>query len=58
VVAHSSAGWQGRTSPLWFRLGFPFGYAADLLQNLEALVAVGSARDARLGNAIDFIVSR
>jgi len=58
VVADYPAGWQGRTSPLWFRLGFPLGYAADLLQNLEALVAVGSARDARLGNAIDFIVSR
>jgi hypothetical protein len=58
AVADYPAGWQGKTSPLWFRLGFPFGYVADLLQNLEALVAVGSARDARLANAVDFIVSR
>src|SRR5215467_7275434 len=58
AVADYPAGRQGKISPLWFRLGFPFGYVADLLQNLEALVAVGSARDARLGNAIDFIVSR
>jgi hypothetical protein len=57
VVADYPAG-KGKTSPLWFRFGFPFGYVADLLQNLEALVAVGSARDARLGNAVDFIVSR
>jgi hypothetical protein len=58
AVADYPAGWPGKVSPLWFRLGFPSGYVADLLQNLEALVAVGSARDARLGNAVDFILSR
>ena len=58
AVADYPAGWQGKVSPLWFRLGFPSGYVADLLQNLEPLVAVGSARDARLGNAVHFILSR
>ena len=58
AVADYPAGWKGKISPLWFRLGFPSAYVADLLQNLEALVAAGSARDSRLGNAIDFVLSR
>src|SRR5262249_36870415 len=58
AVADYPAGWNGKISPLWFRLGFPSAYVADLLQNLEALVAAGSARDSRLGHAIDFVLSR
>lgn len=57
-MADYPAGWQGKVSPLWLRLGFPSGYVADLLQNLEPLVPVGSARDARLGNAVHFLLSR
>lgn len=48
----------GSVSALWFRLGFPSGYVADLLQNMEALAVVGVARDARLVNAVDFVLSR
>jgi hypothetical protein len=28
-------------SPNWFKLGFPSGYVADLLQNLETLAELG-----------------
>jgi hypothetical protein len=42
----------------WFKLGFPSGYVADVLQNLEVLAELGRARDARLGNALDLILSK
>jgi hypothetical protein len=50
------AGW-GNTRPnrSWFKLGFPSGYVADVLQNLEILVELGRARDPRLGRAIEWL---
>lgn len=42
----------------WFRLGFPSGYVADVLQVLEALVEAGAGRDARLAGAIEWLVAR
>jgi hypothetical protein len=52
-------GW-GNTQPSrsWFRLGFPSGYVADVLQNLEVLCELGRGRDPRLGNAIDLVLSK
>lgn len=47
-----------KLSPNWFKLGFPSGYVADLLQNLEVLCELGEARDTRLSNAIDLVVSK
>ena len=38
-----------RPSGSWFRLGFPSGYVADVLQVLEAVCAAGFAKDPRLG---------
>lgn len=39
----------------WFKLGFPSGYVADVVQNLEALGELGHARDQRLANALGWI---
>ncbi|HEY6057807.1 MAG TPA: prenyltransferase/squalene oxidase repeat-containing protein [Candidatus Limnocylindrales bacterium] len=47
-----------RPSGSWFKLGFPSGYVADVLQNLEALVDAGLAKDPRLGRAIEWLLSR
>lgn len=47
-----------RLSPSWFKLGFPSGYVADVLQNVETLVELGHARDPRLSNAIDLVLSK
>lgn len=47
-----------RVSPNWFKLGFPSGYVADVLQNLEVLAELGHARDPRLTNAIDLVLSK
>ncbi len=48
----------GNTKPSgsWFKLGFPSGYVADVLQNLEALAEVGCAADTRLDHAVEWLV--
>ncbi|HEX9122069.1 MAG TPA: prenyltransferase/squalene oxidase repeat-containing protein [Actinomycetota bacterium] len=42
----------------WFKLGFPSGYVADVLQNLEVLVELGRANDPRLSKALDLVLSK
>jgi hypothetical protein len=50
----------GNTTPSrsWFKLGFPSGYVADVLQNLEVLCELGYARDERLGPAVEWVLSK
>jgi hypothetical protein len=45
-------------SSSWFKPGFPSGYVADVLQNLEVLGELGRGRDPRLGNAVDWLLSQ
>jgi hypothetical protein len=45
-------------SSSWFKLGFPSGYVADVLQNVEVLAELGRGRDPRLGSAIDLVLSK
>jgi hypothetical protein len=53
------AGWgNARPSGSWFKLGFPSGYVADVLQNLEVLAELGYAQDPRLANAIDSLLAK
>lgn len=42
----------------WFKLGFPSGYVADMLQNLEVLIELGRGRDKRLKPAIEWLLSK
>jgi len=49
---------NARPSSSWFRLGFPSGYVADVLQVLEALVAAGAGNDPRLGHAVDWLLEQ
>jgi hypothetical protein len=53
------AGW-GNTNPStsWFKLGFPSGYVADVLQNLEVLCELGFAGDTRLHPAVRWLLSK
>lgn len=44
-----------KPSAAWFKLGFPSGYVADVLQNLEALCELGHAHDPRLANALCWV---
>lgn len=59
AAASYPAGW-GNTepSPLWFRLGFPLGYTADILQNLTVLCELGLARDERLAGAVAWLLGQ
>jgi hypothetical protein len=52
-------GW-GNTKPnaSWWKLGFPSGYVADVLQVMEAVCEAGAAGDARLAPALDWLVGR
>jgi hypothetical protein len=47
-----------KPSRSWFRFGFPLFYVTDVLQNLEALTALGCGADPRLENAIDLVLSK
>jgi hypothetical protein len=49
ATADYPMGW-GNTKPStsWFKLGFPSGYVADVLQVLEALTELGHGGDERL----------
>lgn len=44
-----------RRSPSWFKFGYPIGYVTDVLQNLEALAALGQAQDPRLAHALELV---
>lgn len=52
AIADYPMGW-GNTKPSgsWFRLGFPSGYVADVLQVLEVLTELGHGDDERLDHA-------
>ena len=53
------AGWGNqRPNGSWFRLGFPSGYVADILQNLEVLVELGRAKDPRLARAVEWLLGK
>ena len=45
-------------SSSWFKLGFPSGYVADVLQNLEVLAELGLGGDPRLGRATEWLLSQ
>jgi len=45
----------GKPSGNWWKFGFPVFYITDILQIVEALVALGYAADQRLTNALELI---
>jgi len=45
----------GKPSSSWRKFGFPVFYVTDILQVVEALVALGYGNDPRLANALDLI---
>jgi hypothetical protein len=59
AAADYPAGW-GNTKPSgsWFKLGFPSGYVADVLQNLDVLCELGAAGDPRLRPAIAWLLGK
>jgi hypothetical protein len=48
-------GWTSKPSGNWWKFGFPVFYVTDLLQVVEALVALGYGGDPRLSRALALI---
>ncbi len=53
ALAEYPNGWAEKPSGNWWKFGFPVFYITDLLQNVEALVALGCGHDPRLVHALD-----
>jgi len=58
AVADYPFGMGNRPNSSWFKFGYPIGYITDVLQNLEALAALGKAQDSRLANAMELVESK
>jgi hypothetical protein len=59
ATARYPMGW-GNTEPNqnWFKLAFPSGYIADILQVMEAVAEAGAGADPRLANAVDWLLEQ
>jgi len=57
-VARADYPHRERISPHWFKFGYPLGYVADVLLNLEALIEAGYGGDPRLGEAVRLVLSK
>jgi hypothetical protein len=49
------SGWAAKPSGNWWKFGFPVFYVTDLLQLVEALVALGCGPEARLKHALQLV---
>ncbi len=58
ATAAYPSGYSDRPSGNWWKFGFPVFYVADILQIVEALVALGYGADPRLENALTLIRSK
>ena len=58
ATAAYPAGWGGGVSGAWFRLGFPSGYIADVLQVAEVLGELGMGADPRLDGVVRLVLER
>lgn len=55
VLADYPSPYSAKPSENWWKFSFPVFYVTDLLQNVEALVALGYGDDPRLKNALHLI---
>jgi hypothetical protein len=55
AAADYPSGWSSKPSGNWWKFGFPIFYVTDLLQNVEVLIGLGYARDARLARAVSIV---
>ncbi len=55
ATASYPTGNDARPDRRWWKFGFPVFYVTDLLQNVEALAALGYGRDKRLMNALALV---
>ena len=53
--ANYPSGWSDKPSRNWWKFGFPLFYVTDILQLVEALVALGYVADPRLASALQLV---
>ena len=58
ALADYPSGGTGKPSGNWWKFGFPVFYITDILQIVEALVALGYGHDPRLANALQLITDK
>ncbi len=58
AVADYPFGRGNRPSTTWFKFCYPLRSEADVLQNLEVLAALGQAKNPKLANALDLVISK
>ena len=58
AVADYPFGTGNRPSSNWFKFYYPLGTKADMLQNMEVLAALGQAKNPKLANALDLVISK
>ncbi|MFC1920540.1 nitrogen fixation protein NifH [Chloroflexota bacterium] len=58
AVADYPFGRGNKPNSSWFRFGYPIGFITDVLQNLEALAALGQAGNPELANALDLVINK
>ena len=58
ALAAYPSGYSDKPSGNWWKFGFPVFYVTDLLQIVEALVALGYGSDPRLNHALDVICEK
>jgi len=58
VSADYPFGFGDRPSSSWYKFGYPIGYVADVLQNLEALTVLGQINDAKCKEALEFVTNK
>jgi len=55
ATADYPCGYAAKPSTSWTKFGFPVFYVTDILQNVEALVKLGCAKDPRLARALNYV---
>jgi hypothetical protein len=58
AVADYPFGSGNKPSSTWFKFYYPLRSEADVLQNLEVLAALGHAKNPRLANALNLVISK
>jgi hypothetical protein len=57
-LAKADYPYTARVSGEWFKFGFPLSYTSDVLEALFVIAEAGFARDPRLKNAIELVLSK
>ncbi len=58
AVADYPFGRGNKPSSTWFKFYYPLRSETDVLQNLEVLIALGQAKNPKLANALNLVISK